>query len=517
MQTKQQTEYSSQLQPNSPIAVYLRKSRLEENESIEETLEKHRTEVENYIEEHGYTNVKWYEEVATGEKIDFRPKMIQLLHDVSNGEYSAVMAIHIDRLSRGDMIDRGRMVKAFKDSNTLLVTTSNRKVYDFSDDTSDSILSEIELTFSNYEYKTIKRRLHEGKIRAFESGKIIGSKPPYGYYKDYNTDSYVIDEEKAEIYLWIVDQYLSGKATQAIATELNQKRILPPSGRKSASWSSGYILTMLKNPFYTGRVVRNKSKSKRIGQDKEKRKRFEPHEYITQKGSHKALISFETYERILDIIQSNVKRPPATRANKFRLTGLVKCKACGYGVTVRRKKRADGTEYPLLRKCKYPQPDGTTCEANRGIQESILVEALYNDMKKYKDRLFADREVEESPKLDVDPVSVQNKIIEESEGKVERAKLLFIEGDIEKESYDRIRNKENEIIESAKSELSRLSVTPEVRKKQERKKWKNVDLEKIFFEEIPPEEFNIIIRKLVRKISYLYDGKNELLVDIDYM
>src|SRR5699024_6942471 len=139
------------------------------------------------------------------------------------------------------------------------------------------------------------------------------------------------------------------------------------------------------------------------------------------------------YEAILETLQTNVKRPPATRANKFRLTGLVKCKACGYGVTVRRKKRADGTEYPLLRKCKYPQPDGTTCEANRGIQEAYLVEALYEDMRKYKERLFSEREIEESPKLNVDPVSIQKKIIEESEAKIERAKMLFIEGDFGKD------------------------------------------------------------------------------------
>src|SRR5699024_1023900 len=350
MLTKHKTDNVTYLKPTSPIAVYLRKSRLEESENTEETLEKHRREVERYIEENKFVNVTWYEEVETGEKIDFRPEMVRLLQDVSKGKYTAVVAIHIDRLSRGDMIDRGRMVKAFKESNTLLLTTSNNKVYDFSDDTSDSILSEIELTFSNYEYKTIKRRLHEGKMRTFESGKIVGSKPPYGYYKDYNKDEYLVDEEKAEVYLWIVDQYLSGKSTHTIARKLNKNRVPTPSGRKGSSWSHNYLNEMLKNPFYTGHVVINRSVTKRVGHNKEKRKRFKPHEYITRKGTHKALISEETYEKILETIQNNVKRPPVTRANKFRLTGLVKCKACGYGVTVRRKKRADGTEYALLRK-----------------------------------------------------------------------------------------------------------------------------------------------------------------------
>jgi site-specific DNA recombinase len=501
---------------NSPIAVYLRKSQLEDGQNAEETLAKHRQEIERYIEANGFENVTWYEEVESGEKIEFRPEMTRLLEDVSEGKYVAVVAIHIDRLSRGDMFDRGIMVKAFKESNTLLITTSNNKIYNFGDDTSDSILSEIELTFSNYEYKTIKRRFQEGKKRAFENGKIVGSKPPFGYYKDYNTDEYLIDEEKAKIYLWIVDQYLSGKSAHKIAQELNRNKVPTPSGRKNVRWSHTYILnTLLKNPFYAGYVVINRSKTKKIGQKKHKRKRFKPHEYIKRKGTHKPLISEETYEKILEIMKDNVKRPPVTRANKFRLSGLVKCLACGYGVTVRRKKRADGTEYALLRKCKYPLADGTTCEANRGIKEQILVDALYEDMKRYKERLFSEIEVEEKPKLDVDPISVQEAIIDEANGKIQRAKMLFIEGDISKEDYDKIKEKESERIHEAKEEIKRLSVSPEAKIEEQRKKWKNVDLDKIFFEEFPKEEFNRIIRTLVDSIYYLYDGEN-LTVKIEY-
>lgn len=503
------------LKPNAPIAVYLRKSRMEEGQDIEETLAKHRKEIESYIEANGFRNVEWYEEIESGEKIEFRPKMKLLLDEVSAGQYKAVIAIHIDRLSRGDMLDRGLMTNAFKESNTLLITTTNNKVYDFAN--GEDILTEIEMMFANMEYKTIRRRLLAGKDNAFKDGKIVGSKPPYGYYKDYNTNSYFVDEDKAKVYLWIVDRYLSGISTHKIAQELNRSCILSPSGRKNASWSHNYLNDMLKNPFYAGYVVRNRSTTTRIGKTKHSRKRHSPNDYEKVKGTHAALIDEETYNKILHTLRINIKRPHVTRANKFRLTGLVKCKACGYGVTVRRKKKVDGSEYALLRKCKYPLSDGTTCEANRGIKESTLVDFLYNDMRQYKERLFNPLETSKESILEVNHIVVQNTLIDDARGKLERAKLLFIDGDIDKGDYDTIKKKQTKLIDEAQQEIERLSISPEIIQEEQRKKWRNVDIDKIFLNQMSSEEFNCEIIKLVKSISYLYDDKESLQVDIEYL
>src|SRR5699024_11461638 len=80
-------------------------------------------------------------------------------------------------------------------------------------------------------------------------------------------------------------------------------------------------------------------------------------------------------------------------------------------------------------------------------------------------------------------LAIQNEIINEAKGKIERAKLLFIEGDFEKEDYDAIKEKESERIAEAKKEIERLSVRSEERRvgKECRARWerdhnkKNID------------------------------------------
>lgn len=504
----------STIDKNSKIAVYLRKSRLDVN-NPEETLLKHKDEIKRHIKKQGYTDVTWYEEVGSGESIDARPEMVQLLSDIESGRYAAVIADHIDRFSRGSMTDNDRIITTFMNAGCLLFTTSNNRTYDFRD-ADKTLMNEVELLFSREEYRTIQRRLNNGKKRTFESGKISGSKPPFGYYKDYNTDEYLIDREKADVYLWIVDRYIRGHSTHGISQELNKNAIPSPSGKPGACWSHGYVNHMLKNKFYAGHVVIGKTKMFKEGNKIKRKRQNDPLQWETRKGAHEPLISEETYEEIIEKIRRSVKNPPSTRSNKFRLTGLVRCMACGYGVTVRRKVQVNGNEYSVLRKCKYPLPGGETCEANKGLKEQLLVDALREHAQQFRDKLFrvADN-IEASPKLDTNPIKIQQSIIDGSKSKINRAKLLFLEGDLEKAEYDSIKEEQTKIVNEAAKELEQLLITPQEKQEIRRKLWKPVDLEKLFGEEMSPEEFNRVLKKLVESISYLYDGE-ELHMDIVY-
>ena len=57
------------------VAIYLRKSREEEQETREETLARHERILTDYCERHGITVIKKCKEVVSGESIANRPKM----------------------------------------------------------------------------------------------------------------------------------------------------------------------------------------------------------------------------------------------------------------------------------------------------------------------------------------------------------------------------------------------------------------------------------------------------------
>ena len=107
--------------------MYLRKSRADNpHESVEEVLEKHETILQELavrdlggrIPEHCI-----YREVVSGETISERPEMLNVLAQIENPKLKAVLVVDPQRLSRGDLEDCGKVVNAFRYSNTEVITT----------------------------------------------------------------------------------------------------------------------------------------------------------------------------------------------------------------------------------------------------------------------------------------------------------------------------------------------------------------------------------------------------------
>ena len=115
------------------VALYLRKSRFdEENETLDQVLERHEKLLTDYCERNHLIIEKVYKEVVSGDSIDKRPQVQQLLEDVSEGLYDGVVVVEIERLSRGNPIDQFEILETFKDAKTKIYTL--QKIYDFSSD-----------------------------------------------------------------------------------------------------------------------------------------------------------------------------------------------------------------------------------------------------------------------------------------------------------------------------------------------------------------------------------------------
>ena len=99
-------------------AAYLRKSRSDDpNEPLEETLSRHKLQLQAAAHRYRLSIVRYYEEVVTGDSLYLRPQMMQLLEDVERGIYDSVLCVDIDRLGRGGGDPRNVQILRNQDCN----------------------------------------------------------------------------------------------------------------------------------------------------------------------------------------------------------------------------------------------------------------------------------------------------------------------------------------------------------------------------------------------------------------
>ena len=115
-------------------AIYLRKSRSDDpEESVEETLKKHKKILTDLAAKKGLYVGKIYQEVVSGaESIEGRPEIQQLIKDCYAGMYKGIIIVEVTRLSRGSQGDAQVIMDCLKYSNMnngVLVVTPT-KTYD---------------------------------------------------------------------------------------------------------------------------------------------------------------------------------------------------------------------------------------------------------------------------------------------------------------------------------------------------------------------------------------------------
>ena len=163
--------------------IYLRKSRQDleaEARGEGDTLARHRRTLTELAEARSLPVGAIYEEVVSGDTIAARPQMQRLLQEVEAGQWRGVIVMEIERLARGDSIDQGIVARAFKYSETRIITPF--KTFDPNNEYDEEYF-EFGLFMSRREYKTIRRRLNAGVQAARREGKYTAGQPPFGYRK----------------------------------------------------------------------------------------------------------------------------------------------------------------------------------------------------------------------------------------------------------------------------------------------------------------------------------------------
>lgn len=318
-------------------AMYLRKSRADmELEAMGEgeTLARHKAELEALAIRHNIhpDQITVYQEIVSGESIQDRPEMQQLLTDVYMQKYKGVLVMEVERLARGNTKDQGEVADAFQFSNTHIITPS--KVYDPNDEY-DQEYFEFGLFMSRREYKTIRRRLLAGKYASVKEGNYIGTHKIFGYQIQRLSKRdriLVIEPEEAKIVQMIFDWYTEENYGDGwIVSKLNEMEIKP---LRSTEWNSSSVRNILQNDHYTGKVRwfrQGNKKEFNTGTGKLERKfGLTPERMQLFPGKHEAIISEEQFAKAQKVRKEKIPNPiKQDFILKNHYAGLIKCCDCG--------------------------------------------------------------------------------------------------------------------------------------------------------------------------------------------
>lgn len=468
------------------VAIYIRKSREDREETKESTLERHERILKEYCDKYNlrYTENSIYREVVSGDSIANRPQMQKLLKDVENNLYDGVVVIEIQRLSRGNGIDQEIIKETFKKSGTLIYTLN--KVYDlFSGDEIDEDMLELSLFLSRQELKAIKRRMMRGRIQAQKEGYYTHPVAPFGYNKEKQGKGYVLvpNETEAEIINMMYQWYVyDDKKMSDIRDYLNNNNIRTRRGNK---WDVHVVRNLMKSKLYLGYLnVDNKKGQKQY------------------EGKHQAIISEEIYNLAMDKLKSNTPKSKRGYSLRNPLAGFTKCGLCGKTLSL---------HYVPSKKNYNLQCDNLDCNnigAYLHFVEDKLIAELKEELKGFN--YFLSNTVNEINKLkdlNKKEISIVEKNIIKKKEMIDRCCEMLEEGIYTKQRYlERVSILEEDLnqLEIQLYELNSKEFDEEKRIKTAIPILENVLNE---YYKLDPTDKNKLLKTIIEKIEYVKTQK----------
>lgn len=411
------------------VAEYLRKSRGETTED----LIKHKTVLEELCKSRGWVYVA-YEEVETGESLFARPVMQQLLRDIGDNIYDAVVCVDLDRLGRGDLVDWGNIKRVFQKTNTYIVTPSS--LYNLNDD-NEEFAVDLQTLFARREYKKITHRLTMGKKVGAKLGAWTNGTPPMPYeYQEwidpethkrhFNEKGLVVNKQKLLTYRFIIDSFVKDKkSTNEIAWELNRRGISSPRG---ARWCNVTVRRLLIDETHLGKIISNKTKGdghKNKSPNKQPWQRIPKDQWTVVENRHEPVKTQDEHDKILIGIQRNSTSPFRRSEHYYPFKGLIKCGICGYGLPMEYKR---GKEL-IVKKCWHKDYLGNKCP-NASGKAQYIIDAIDEQLKEYEAQIEA--EIESCEDQSTDLIQFQIKTIMDKLNKkdvaLKRARIAYDEG-----------------------------------------------------------------------------------------
>ena len=502
-------------------AIYLRKSRADEEaeqSESEDTLSRHRRILTDLAARKGYYVEKIYEEVISGQTIEARPEIQQLIKDCYEGKYKGIIVIEVTRLSRGSQGDAQTIMDCLKYSNHnngILVITPT-KTYDIAHSPEDEEYMEFELFMSRREYKMINKRMDRGRKQAVVEGNYMGSSRPYGYniIKGKKTRTLIPNEDEAPIVKMIFDWFVNDNMTTGkIAEKLTLMGI--PTYHDDKEWSKHTLNNLLVNPVYKGKVRWNNRMAVKTMVDGElvriRPRRNLSDQYMEFDGKHMkhALVSEEMFEKAgkrftIDRTKSNTKLVNP-------LAGLLYCKKCN---ALMRRTSHSHTKYNTLD--RYQHKYTKFCKVKSASMTDVLNAVAYG-LKLYIEDF--EMQMKGLPNINENAIAKQisalNKELINAQKRLNKLFEAWEDGHISNNEFVDRKAVNNEKIENIKDQIAELENTiPEKEDIENKTILLSEALNALTDESIEAKEKNIYLKQIVEKIEFSRENEKEFILDI---
>lgn len=288
---------------------------LKKNESVETQIEIAKSYVEDWNRHHG-DRIEIAGEYAdlgkTGTNFD-RDEFKRLMQDIRLGDINCVIVKDLSRFGRNYLEAGNYIEKIFPFLGVRFIAVADG--YDTGADGSSTkqMASEIKNLVNDMYARDFSARAKLSLKQRREEGSYVGGPPPYGYEAcmEGRLRKLKPDGNTAEIVRLIYKKFLETESYQAVADELNGRRINPPAIYKKSGetycpvetvykgWEKGAVERILKSATYTGSLVQGRTSL--TARKEENRVRRPEEEWVKREDTHEALISRELYGQAQEI------------------------------------------------------------------------------------------------------------------------------------------------------------------------------------------------------------------------
>lgn len=310
------------------------------------------------------------DEGRTGTKLYRRDDFQLMMDDCRQGKIDLILTKSVTRFARNtlDSIKAIRELKALgigvyfeKERVNTLMEKSEQMI---------TILSSI----AQGESESISTNNKWSAVRRFQNGTFIISSPPYGYENNEDGEL-VIKEGEAKVVRRIFDEYLGGKGSYAIATELEAAGI--PTIRGAKEWQDSVVKGILQNCVYEGDLLLQKSYSTNGVPFTRKINRGELPQYLIT-DNHEPIITREEAAAVREIYEYRREQQcvddTSVYQNRYTFSSRIVCGECG--TNFRRQKIYIGKPYEKIQWCCYQHiKDSKKC-SQKAVREDVVQTAF---------------------------------------------------------------------------------------------------------------------------------------------
>ncbi|MEC2400925.1 recombinase family protein [Bacillus subtilis] len=335
-----------------------------------------------------------------------------------------------------------------------------------------------------------------------------------GYTWDKNTKQLNVNPDEKKIVRKMVELALLGYSSRLIADKVNQ---LGYRSRKGIPFKTDRVLGILQNRVYLGESKYNSKRLKKVAIAKD------THEVIMTEEEFNQIQALFKSRRSKENLQSlGIKSP----VNKLLVCGV--CGVCGKGMTIQlnNKVRKAGRNYSFyqIRPCRHQVDLDTKCH-NGGVSIYKVENAVIEALKLYKQELVQSlvslldedtSDLENSLKSNLESLETD---LAKEERKAKRLLDLYLDEELDKQSYQQKKQALEDIISALKNEINLVSHKLEsVDASAQVNKVKGI-IEMIdSFEEMELEEQNATLKLIISGIVFTKTAEtnNEPVIDIKW-